>query len=85
MNRIDIDAQEFGPVLDLITNLFSDSEQKIIRTGSPYTEVMGEKMVNHILLMAAMLCKKHAPGIKRPSAIEIRNMYIFRLALCMHL
>jgi len=85
MNRIDGGAQEFGPVLDLITNLFSDSEQKIIRTGSPYTEVMGETMVNHILSMAAMLCKRHAPKIKSPSATEIRNMYLFRVALCVHL
>jgi hypothetical protein len=32
-----------------------------------------------------MLCKRHVPRIKRPSVTEIRNMYLFRVALCMHL
>jgi hypothetical protein len=84
MSRIDTDAEEFGAVLDAITNLFSDREQKIIRTGLPYTEVMGKKLVSHITLMAAMLCRRHLPEIKPPSAAEIRNMYLFRVALCMH-
>jgi hypothetical protein len=85
MDRIAINAQEFGPVLERITDLFTDKEQKILRTGSPYTEAMGEKMVSHICLMAALLLKKHPTGVKRPNAREARNTYIFRLALCMHL
>ena len=85
MNRIETDADEFGSVLCDITKLFAESEQKIIRNGSPYTEAMCEKMLRHITTMAAMLIKRHLPGKKPPRAAEARNMYLFRVALCMHL
>ncbi len=85
MSRIETDAEEFGSVLYDITILFAESEQKIIRNGSPYTEAMCEKMLRHITTMAAMLIKRHLPGKKPPRAAEVRNMYLFRVALCMHL
>jgi hypothetical protein len=85
MSRIETDAEEFGSVLSDITKLFTQSEQKIIRNGSPYTETMCEKMLRHITMMAAMLMKRHLPGKKPSRAAEARNMYLFRVALCMHL
>jgi len=85
MDRIAVNAEEFRPVLEAITDLFTDEEQKILRTGSPYTAKMGEKMISHICLMAAFLLKKHPTGVKMPNAREVRNTFIFRLALCMHL
>jgi hypothetical protein len=85
MSRIETDAEEYGSVLCDITKLFTEIEQKIIRNGSPYTETMCEKMLRHITTMAAMLMKRHLPGEKPPRAGEARNMYLFRVALCMHL
>jgi hypothetical protein len=85
MNRIETDAEEFGSLLCDITKFFAESEQKIIRNGSPYTEAMCEKMLRHITTMAAMSIKKHVSGKKPPRAAEARNMYLFRVALCMHL
>jgi hypothetical protein len=70
MHRIGIDAAQFGAALEGITSLFTHEERKVLRTGLPYTEAMGEKMISHVIMSAQSMFMRHPAVSKMPNGAE---------------
>lgn len=85
MDRMLADVANLPGVLSEVAGNYTDAEVKILRKGSELTEDMIDKLIQHILLLAATLFRDHPRVSKLPDATELPNTFIFRNALCAYL
>jgi hypothetical protein len=85
MERMLADAPTFARGIDGITDIFTATELRALRTRAAFTHAMLEKITKGILTLAAFLFSDH-PGITRlPDAADLPGTFIFRTALCGYL
>jgi hypothetical protein len=68
-----------------VAKVYTEAEIRILRKGSGYTEEMIDKLVRVVLHLAATLFADHPRVNKLPSAADLPNTFIFRVALCGHI
>ena len=85
MDRILSDASKLEPRLLEVEKSFSEEDIQSIRKGQPFTEELCEKFVANILWFSAFLLRDHPKVKNRPKASELRNLLIFRWAICIEL
>lgn len=85
MDTILADSADLPGVFDEIAVHYSQSELKILRSGSDYTSTILEKSVRSIMLLAASLFSKHPNVQSLPEFCDLPNTFIFRFSLCAYL
>jgi hypothetical protein len=85
MDRILSDAQDFGGALEGMEQQFERGQVQIIRKGLPYTEEMRSTFIQHVLMIAASMFRSHPRVTQLPNVVDLRNTFIFRVALCTYL
>jgi hypothetical protein len=68
-----------------IASLYSPAEQRILRTHGVIPKELGDKVLSHVALLAALLLRDHPSVTERPDVETVCNRYLFRYALCAHL
>jgi hypothetical protein len=76
------DMTSLSSGIDLMAKTYSPAELKILRRREKHTPQMRERLVQNVLLLAAQFFKEHPSVTDWPTRPEVRNMFIFRYALC---
>ena len=82
MKRMLSDVADMPGALRDAAGTFTDTEVKIIRKGSCFTDEITKTFVENILLLAVIFFKDHPRVTNLPSEEELPNTFIFRSALC---
>lgn len=82
MDRMLTDAAKMPAVIDELAKVYTEAELKILRTRSPYTEQLLDKVVRNILQLAALLFGNHPQVKSVPDSAALPDTFIFRFALC---
>jgi hypothetical protein len=61
---------------------YSPSELRVIRTRAPWTRALHEKFAKQTMFLAAFMFRDHPLVKELPPVDQVRNTYIFRLAVC---
>jgi len=84
IQRVHSDASGLAESIRAMEKVYTESELRILRTRKPLTNIIIDKMIKQILLLAAFMFRDH-PRINRlPSHDNLANTFIFRSALCAH-
>ena len=82
MQRMLSDATMLPQTISDVASAFTDTEVKIIRTGSPMPSQLVRKFLESVLGMAQSLYANHPrPAVVR-DVRELPNTFLFRMALC---
>jgi len=65
-----------------LSESFSPHHLKLLRQHKSLPDALLDRMRRDILTISALLIKNHPDPCTIPSAHELRNMYIFRYAIC---
>jgi hypothetical protein len=82
MDRVLADARNFATHLEGVSKTFTPAELTLLRSKGAYTEALFDKFVENTLWVAAFMFRDHPRITKPPSANQLRNTFIFRVALC---
>lgn len=85
MDKLRRDAVKTSEGIEAIINTFNLNHLKILRKHDPIPEALANKIMSDILVLTALLIKKHPDATEVPTASELRNTYIFRYSLCAYL
>lgn len=85
LDRMLIDAQTTGSVIDDIAKLYSKEERQTVRLGQAYSAAMVDKTVRNILHIAGIAFRDHPSAHVMPMHDKLPNTFIFRAALCTYL
>lgn len=85
IGRLLSDAASIPGAFDAIARTYTDAEIGILQRGSQITRPMADKLIRNTLLIAGFLFKDHPRVVKIPTATDLPNTFIFRVALCAHL
>lgn len=85
LDRMLVDAQSTGAVIDDIAKGYSKDERQAIRLGEKYSRAMIDKTIAGILYIARMTFDEHPNAFFLPSYAELPNTFIFRTGLCTYL
>jgi hypothetical protein len=86
LEKILRDSTVIAEGLELLQQSFTRAELESIRGVGQYTSELVEKMVKHVMMLAAILFRDHPDRIQFPK--ELRQAvytYVFRYALCGYL
>ena len=81
MDRQLANSANIARIIEDIANCYTATELKLIRTGSPITDTMMDKLIKSVLDISAFLCAAHPNVTQLPTAAELPNTFIFRAAL----
>ncbi len=85
MDRMLADAQTMVGAFDEIAKTYTDSELKMIRNGSSYSDEIIKKLIDNVILVAAELFRFHPQTKEWPDVATLSNTFLFRSALCGYL
>jgi hypothetical protein len=85
MDRILLDMPKVSVGFNEAAKAYTADELKIIRNGSSLTSKMADKLIHNFMLLAVHLFEKMQDVATISRGPEVRNMFIFRYALCIYI
>lgn len=85
MARVQADVAIMPEVFADMAKSFTPDEISILRHERPYTEIMIDKIMRGIMMLAANFFKTHPEAGWLPTAAELPNTFIYRFSLCAYL
>ena len=85
MARVETDVALMPEVFADMAEAFTPDEISIIRRSLPYTEIMIDKVMRSVMMLATNFFKNHPNAGWLPTAEELPNTFIFRFSLCAYL
>jgi len=85
MQRLYQDAIKTAEGMTLAINEFNPKHLKILRKKEPISKGLADKIIKDIFILTALLIRKHPDITQIPTALELRNTYLFRYSLCSYL
>jgi hypothetical protein len=82
IDRMLLGAQTLADGIRLFERTFTPAELKVLRRRERNTPQMREKLIDFILRFAAEFAKQHPNVTRIRRGPQIRNMFVFRFALC---
>jgi hypothetical protein len=82
MDRMLADAVRMPEAVHAVSARFTETELKIIRTRSPFSDQLIRKVLESVLALAKELYARHPKATVVPSVDELPNAFLFRSALC---
>ncbi len=82
MDRVLADMPQLNLGIEQIAATYTPQELKILRRREPFAPKMADKLMHHVMSLAAELFAAHPQVSQIPSGPEVRNAFIFRFAIC---
>jgi hypothetical protein len=85
LDRMVIDAKRMPKVFEAVAKTFTEAELRLLRTTPGCVDQMFDKVISHVVDLAASMFRDHPKVSKFPSWAELDNTFIFRFSLCAYL
>jgi hypothetical protein len=85
MDRMLADAKTTGDAIAVMQKSYTESELRVLRRNEPYTNAMIKKIMVHVAELARKLLVDHPKARFLKGTEDVRNAFIFRIALCGYL
>lgn len=85
IDRLHQNAITTAKGIEAVMKTFNPNHLKLFRKNEPIPVGFADRIVDDILVLTALLIRKHPDTTQVPTPNEIRNTYIFRYSLCTYL